>query len=86
MARNPSKASSRGSFGAVRSDDFNLSRSIYDFALDPSVERLQAMRDHLARSKPQSGNEALGLLRRAFPYAPLAERVQIVDEVSRRGF
>lgn len=42
--------------------------------------RMQAMREHLLRARPGSGNEALRVLRRAFPDAPLAERVRAAGE------
>lgn len=41
---------------------------------------LEAMRVFLAERRPSSGPEALDLLRRAFPAAPLAERVKVATE------
>jgi hypothetical protein len=55
--------------------------------LDPAAtRRLEAMRAHLLAARPGSGNEALRLLRAAFPHSPLGERVQAADEASRWSF
>jgi hypothetical protein len=52
--------------------------------LDAAVTaRLEAMRSHLLANRPGSGNEALRLLRDAFPHAPLGERVRAADEATR---
>jgi hypothetical protein len=51
---------------------------------DPVLERLEAMRRHLSESSPQSGNEALRLLREAFPDAPLADRARALASIARR--
>lgn len=48
--------------------------------------RLEAMRRHLVAARPASGNEALRLLRAAFPHVPLAERVRAAEEVRPAGF
>lgn len=47
--------------------------------------RLYEMRDHLRAAKPQSGNEALRLLRAAFPQTPLSERVEAARTLSFSG-
>lgn len=55
--------------------------------LSADVEaRLDAMRRHLLSARPTSGNEALRLLRAAFPDAPLAERVQAAGGIDPYGF
>jgi len=55
--------------------------------IDPAAtKRLEAMRAHLLAARPASGNEALRLLRAAFPHSPLGERVQAADEASRWSF
>lgn len=51
-------------------------------AAAPDALRLEAMRTHLKAVRPFSGNEALKVLRRAFPDAPLAERVHAVQALS----
>lgn len=48
----------------------------------PDPSRLKAMREHLVRARPASGNEALQVLRRAFPDTPLAERVHAAGEIA----
>ncbi|HUG61400.1 MAG TPA: hypothetical protein VMP03_06125 [Methylomirabilota bacterium] len=50
------------------------------------ADRLEAMRRHLTAARPTSGNEALRLLRTAFPFAPLAERVRAADGIDRFRF
>jgi len=47
---------------------------------------LEAMRLFLAERRPTSGHEALGLLRKAFPAAPLAERVKVATEARASRF
>lgn len=57
--------------------------------LPPAAEagsRLAAMRRHLEAARPASGNEALRLLRQAFPDTPLAERVKAADGIDRYRF
>ncbi|ODN70607.1 hypothetical protein [Methylobrevis pamukkalensis] len=46
------------------------------------VRRLDAMKDHLLTFQPASGNEALKLLRAAFPDSPLSERVAALGVLS----
>jgi hypothetical protein len=50
------------------------------------TDRLEAMRRHLTAARPASGNEALRLLRAAFPHAPLAERVKAAETIDRYRF
>lgn len=52
---------------------------------DATLNRLEAMRRHLTAARPTSGNEALKLLRSAFPEAPLAERVEAAGSLDRYG-
>jgi hypothetical protein len=47
------------------------------------VDRLEAMRRHLSAARPASGNEALRILRAAFPDVPLAERVEVAGALDR---
>ncbi|MBH0239620.1 hypothetical protein [Methylobrevis albus] len=47
------------------------------------LDRLEAMKVHLLRARPHSGNDALRILRAAFPDAPLAERVRVIDGLPR---
>lgn len=47
---------------------------------------LAEMREHLRTARPSSGNEALRLLRAAYPDVPLADRVRIADEMNPAGF
>jgi hypothetical protein len=47
------------------------------------VDRLEAMRRHLSAARPESGNEALRILRAAFPDVPLAERVEAAGALDR---
>ncbi len=57
--------------------------------LPPAAEagsRLAAMRRHLEATRPASGNEALRLLRQAFPDTPLADRVKAADGIHRYRF
>jgi hypothetical protein len=51
-----------------------------------AADRLEAMRRHLTAARPTSGNEALRLLRAAFPHAPLAERVKAAEGIDRYRF
>lgn len=53
---------------------------------DPVQDRVEAMRRHLAAARPSSGNEALRLLRAAFPETPLAERVKAAEGIDRYRF
>ena len=48
--------------------------------------RVDAMRRHLVATRPSSGNEALRILRAAFPFAPLAERVEAANGIDRYAF
>lgn len=50
----------------------------------PPPAMLEAMAAHLRAARPTSGNEALRLLRAAFPYVPLADRVRAADQAQRR--
>lgn len=52
--------------------------------VQPPAALVEAMAAHLRANRPSSGNEALRLLRAAFPYVPLADRVRAADE-ARRG-
>lgn len=46
------------------------------------LARFAAMRDHLIAARPTSGNEALRVLRAAFPQAPLADRVEAASRLT----
>ncbi|SON55978.1 hypothetical protein HDIA_2437 [Hartmannibacter diazotrophicus] len=48
-----------------------------------SAQRVELMRDYLNASSPASGNEALRLLRDAFPDTPLSERVDAMTVMFR---
>ena len=49
-------------------------------AMVPATQ--DAMRAHLTLARPQTGYEALRVLRAAFPQIPLAERVKAISRFS----
>ncbi|WP_181702575.1 hypothetical protein [Chthonobacter albigriseus] len=56
----------------------------HDFASDLSL--MTQMRDHLRSGRPTSGNEALRMLRSAFPDVPLADRARVAGEMNSPQF
>jgi hypothetical protein len=55
------------------------------FAMTKRTEAVaRAMVEHLREAEPESGSEALGALRQAFPDAPLSARVTAFASLMRR--
>lgn len=65
---------------AQTSDPVRRHEIIGDFRL------VAEMREHLRVARPTSGNEALRLLRAAYPDVPLADRVRVAGEMNRHVF